>query len=95
MVCRNSFTDKIKEYVYLKYEGKCADCKKLLRGYWFRSKCIYNPKMCFAIQGAHIHHIIFIKDGGRHCKNNFVLLCISCHLKRHGKLLKEERRGNI
>jgi 5-methylcytosine-specific restriction endonuclease McrA len=87
------FTNNIKLYLYKKQGGKCGDCNKVLKGYWHKNICIYNPKMVFTIDNSNIHHIIPVVDGGKHQRDNFILLCILCHIKRHKVLLKERENG--
>lgn len=92
---RPVFKDKEKEAVFLKYKGKCFDCPENLRGYWHTVKTLKQRiKQTFTIDNGNIHHIIPISDGGKHCMENWMLLCIECHKIRHGKKKNNEKKNS-
>lgn len=65
---------EIREYIYNKYDGCCADCGILIG------------------RSGHIHHENSNTEENYQDINNLVLLCISCHLRRH--FPPEKRRPN-
>ncbi len=90
---RPYFTDRQKVKVYQSSNGKCLDCNKILKGYWYKGGSIKRAKMTFTIEDANIHHIIPIKDGGKHNIDNWVLLCVGCHIKRHIILTQKDLKN--
>jgi len=86
---RHNFNFKQREKIYLREKGKCGDCHKSLKAYWYNNQNKYNPKRVFTIEDGEVHHIIRVIDGGRHTYDNSILLCKECHLKRHGKKRKK------
>lgn len=79
---RVSINPKMRESIYLKSQGKCVDCGLACGGGW-----VYNwggRIKTFELNGTHeIHHVIPIYKGGTTKNDNLILLCISCHKKRH------------
>lgn len=78
-----AFTDQDKEQVYTEQLGECGDCHKPLYGFWHKGGYYDKPKQTFSILKGHIHHIIAIILGGKHKRENWILLCLKCHTLRH------------
>lgn len=79
---RLGLSSKKREIIFLKTQGKCADCGMLCQAEW---KTNWSGRVrTFVFNGTHeIHHIIPLYKGGSEHYNNLVLLCLSCHRARH------------
>lgn len=84
---QKNFSNKDKEWVYLKYGGKCNDCEKFEQGEWLLHITEGGRRLNKFYLGCNqdIHHIIPLLQGGKHIRKNFVLLCRQCYTKRHKK----------
>lgn len=65
----------------------CQDCGELLA---FRN--------CHGVdipleQGAEVHHILPVEDGGKDNPENLITLCHSCHIKRHKQINAYKQKG--
>ena len=89
---RKAFPHKLKEKIFLKYDGKCADCSQLSNGGgWYKSNDYkWCNKKSFLTGGLEIHHIIPVFKGGKNNIKNLVLVCQKCHVIRHGGKPKEK-----
>lgn len=82
-------TNQKKERVFLKYMGKCSDCgnPSWSSAGWHNKLDPYNKKIRgrgFHLGGLEIHHIVQFINGGSDEIKNLILLCPTCHRKRHG-----------
>ena len=88
---RKNFTQKEKEFIFLKFLGRCADCGRVsINGGWGKSASRYR-ELSFYLGGMEIHHIIPVVLGGTNNHRNLILLCPECHKRRHGK--KDKKNG--
>jgi 5-methylcytosine-specific restriction endonuclease McrA len=79
---RTDITPKRREQIYLNSKGKCVDCELLCGGGWYYNWSGIIKR--FTLNGTHeIHHIIPLNMGGSSDNDNLILLCLSCHNKRH------------
>jgi 5-methylcytosine-specific restriction endonuclease McrA len=82
MAKQRGLSQKEREYIFLRDKGKCCDCGKLCGGGWIYYKG--GRIKTFQLNATHeIHHIIPLDKGGECIMSNLILLCMSCHYKRH------------
>jgi len=80
---RENLSNKLKEKVFLKFIGKCADCERPAQDAgWHRPSKWYYYRS-FVLGGLEIHHIIPVILGGANKLKNLILLCPRCHKARH------------
>jgi 5-methylcytosine-specific restriction endonuclease McrA len=88
-MARPDFSDNQKVLIYQHFGALCQDCHLKLEGKWHDGGAFNRPKQTFTILNGNIHHIIPVSEGGKHQLENWVLLCVPCHKKRHSEMFVE------
>ena len=82
---RQKLTDRQKESVFLRFNGRCSRCGKLGESKWVINSPRRRKFMSFFLVNMEIHHIEKYSQGGSKVIENLELLCVDCHKKEHSR----------